>query len=220
MKESAPDGGPDENVFDIRQGVAISVFVKKGHDERPSRVKYADLWGSREEGKARYLSENDIKTTEWQGLEPMAPHFFFVPKQFVLSEEYERGWTLPDIFPLNSSGIKTHRDHLVIDFEQRRLESRIAEFRDQVLSDDEVRDRFRLRDTTYWRLSEARGKLRAREDWDQDFNLCLYRPFDIRPIYYSGEVVDRPRAEVMRHLLIDNLALVAGRAGHVIESET
>ena len=28
MGEKAPDGGPDENVFDIRQGVAISLMVK------------------------------------------------------------------------------------------------------------------------------------------------------------------------------------------------
>ena len=28
-KEKAPDGGKDENVFDIQQGVAISIFVRR-----------------------------------------------------------------------------------------------------------------------------------------------------------------------------------------------
>ncbi len=28
-KETAPDGSKDENVFDIQQGVAISIFIKK-----------------------------------------------------------------------------------------------------------------------------------------------------------------------------------------------
>jgi predicted helicase len=28
-KETAPDGGKDENVFDIQQGVSINIFVKK-----------------------------------------------------------------------------------------------------------------------------------------------------------------------------------------------
>ncbi len=28
-KEKAPDGSKDENVFDIQQGVAISIFIKK-----------------------------------------------------------------------------------------------------------------------------------------------------------------------------------------------
>src|SRR5204862_4755337 len=47
-KERAPDGGKDENVFDIQQGVAIGIFVK--HD-RPkvaavgdTTVQHAHLW--------------------------------------------------------------------------------------------------------------------------------------------------------------------------------
>lgn len=218
VKETAPDGSPDENVFDIRQGVAIALFVKRDCRGQ-AKVGYADLWGLRE-GKYRYLLENDIRTTNWQDLEPMAPYFFFVPKEFTLSEEYERGWIVPDIFPLHSSGIKTHRDHFAIDVEQKRLQSRIAEFRDEALSDDEVKERFKLRDTRDWKLSEARAKIQARENWDEDFNLCLYRPFDIRPIYYSGDVLELPRPEVMHHMLSDNMALVVGRAGHVVQSET
>jgi type I restriction-modification system DNA methylase subunit len=33
-KESAPDGGKDENVFDIQQGVAIGIFIKDGSREK------------------------------------------------------------------------------------------------------------------------------------------------------------------------------------------
>ena len=33
-KERAPDGSKDENVFDIEQGVAISLFVKRPGLER------------------------------------------------------------------------------------------------------------------------------------------------------------------------------------------
>ncbi|MCK4450692.1 MAG: hypothetical protein KAX26_08885, partial [Anaerolineae bacterium] len=219
VRETSPDGSPDKNVFDIRQGVAIALFVKEGKNEGPALVKYADLWGLREE-KYRYLLENDIRTTDWQELEPIVPYFFFVPKEFTFSEEYEREWSAPDIFPLNSRGIKTHRDNFVIDFEQKCLRSRIARFRDEALSDDEVRERFKLKDTGSWKLSEARAKLQTREDWDEDFNLCLYRPFDIRPIYYSRDVIDRPRPEGMHHMLESNVALVIGRAGHVVESET
>ena len=210
MGETAPDGGPDENVFDIRQGVAISLFVKGREAEDLARVKYADLWGLRK-GKYHYLWENDVSTTDWQALEPVSPHFFFVPKDFDLLNEYERGWSLPDIFPVNSSGLKTHRDHFVIDFEQEHLRARIAEFRDESLSDDELRERFKLGDIGSWKLSEARGKLQAREDWDKDFNLCLYRPFDVRPIYYSDAVITRPRFGVMQHMLRDNLAIVTTR---------
>jgi predicted helicase len=210
MGETAPDGGPDENVFDIRQGVAISLFVKKREGEGLAQVKYADLWGLRD-GKYCYLWENDVNTTEWQDLGPVAPYFFFVPKDLDLLSEYERGWSVADIFPVNSTGIKTHRDHFVIDFEEKRLRSRIAEFRDEALSDDEVRERFKLRDTRDWKLIEARVKLQERKDWDKDFNRCLYRPFDIRPIYYSGDVIELSRPEVMRHMLQENIALLTCR---------
>jgi predicted helicase len=44
-KERAPDGSKDENVFDIEQGVAISLFVKSPGLERG--VWRADLWGRR-----------------------------------------------------------------------------------------------------------------------------------------------------------------------------
>ena len=50
-KEAAPDGGKDENVFDIQQGVAIllAVKVKRAGDEMQAlaRVRHADLWGRR-----------------------------------------------------------------------------------------------------------------------------------------------------------------------------
>jgi len=214
MGETAPDGGPDENVFDIRQGVAISLFVKWASQtsevSKTSEVYYADLWGLRKD-KYCYLLENDISTTEWQELEPVAPYFFFVPKKFDLLSEYGRGWSIPDIFPVNSGGIKTHRDHFVIDFEEERLRSRIAQFRDETLSDDEVRERFKLRDTGSWKLSEARAQLRAREDWEENFDRCLYRPFDVRSIYYSRDVIDRPRFDVMCHMLKENIALLAMR---------
>ncbi|MBM4466156.1 MAG: hypothetical protein FJ014_11490 [Chloroflexi bacterium] len=214
MGETAPDGGPDENVFDIRQGVAIILAVRRpaqtSEVSKTSEVYYADLWGLRE-GKYLYLLENDVSTTDWQELEPVAPYFFFVPKDLDLLSEYERGWSVADIFPVNSTGIKSHRDHFVIDFEEKRLRSRIADFRDEAISDDEVRERFKLRDTRDWKLTEARAKLQERKDWDKDFNLCLYRPFDVRPIYYSGDVIELPRPEVMRHMLQENIALLTCR---------
>jgi hypothetical protein len=214
LGETAPDGGKDENVFDIRQGVAIALFVKKpaqtSEVSETSEVYYADLWGLRE-GKYRYLLENDVSTTDWQTLEPVSPYFFFVPKDLNLLSEYERGWSVPDVFPVNSGGIKTHRDHFVIDFDEKRLRSRIAEFRDKALSDDEVRERFKLKDTRDWKLPEARAKLQARKDWDKNFNYCLYRPFDIRPMYYSSDVIELPRPEVMYHMLRKNKALLTMR---------
>ena len=46
-KETAPDGSKGHNVFDIEQGVSISLLIKKQGLER--KVCHADLWGKRVE---------------------------------------------------------------------------------------------------------------------------------------------------------------------------
>jgi very-short-patch-repair endonuclease len=208
--ETTPDGSPDGNVFDIRQGVVIVLFVKTKKQNGLATVRHKELWGKRED-KYRYLAENDIKTTTWETLDPISPFFFFIPKDFRQLNEYEEGWKISDIFPTNSGGIKTHRDHFVIDFDEEPLKQRIMEFRDNSVSDSQVKERFKLRDTRDWKVNKARLALQSREDWKNDFRQCLYRPFDIRTIYYSGDVVELPRTEVMPHMLRDNKALLTMR---------
>ena len=69
-KEKAPDGGKDENVFDIQQGVAIGLFVKRQQTETECQVHHAELWGERE-GKYQWLLENEIESTKWRRVEPL-----------------------------------------------------------------------------------------------------------------------------------------------------
>jgi predicted helicase len=40
-QERSPDGGRDDNVFDIEQGTAVSLLIKTGHDNRNCR--YGDV---------------------------------------------------------------------------------------------------------------------------------------------------------------------------------
>jgi len=58
-KERAPDGSKDENVFDIEQGVAISLFIKKRGVTRC--IHRGDLWGKRIE-KYRTLANSEIRS--------------------------------------------------------------------------------------------------------------------------------------------------------------
>ena len=49
-RKEAPDGIKDENVFNIMQGICITVFVKTKHSNNElSKVYYKDLFGTREE---------------------------------------------------------------------------------------------------------------------------------------------------------------------------
>ncbi len=113
-KEICPDGSPDQNVFDIRQGVAIAFFVKRVGKEKTDAVVYhADLWGSRET-KYAWLDAHTLENTEWSELKPTSPAYLFVPRDSALESVYQRYPSVPDIFPVNSVGIVTARDKLTI----------------------------------------------------------------------------------------------------------
>lgn len=219
-KEKAPDGGKDENVFDIQQGVAIGLFVKRGKvQDKPVQVYHADLYGTRE-SKYAGLAENDVSTTRWQILKPQAPHYLFVPQDITLLPEYEHGWKITDIMPLNSSGIVTARDHFVIDFDAANLERRMHEFTNLSIDDSEIRQKYFggkgsskyvSGDTRGWKLSEARRKLSG-ENWKAYLGKVLYRPFDKRNIVYTPLMIDWPRPEVMLQVLTgNNLSLITSR---------
>ena len=87
--EKAPDGGEDKNVFDIRQGVAIAFFIKRGgKTKRDARVRHAETWGMRE-AKYTWLEEHDSADTDWQDLQPKPPFYLFVPQDQSGAEEYQ-----------------------------------------------------------------------------------------------------------------------------------
>jgi predicted helicase len=219
-RETCPDGGKDENVFDIQQGVAIGIFIKEADKEPSGRIRYADLWGLREK-KYQTLFETDINNTGWTELTPTSPFYFFNPYEEKLRPEYEQGWKVTEIFPINSTGIVTARDSIVIDFDSQRLIKRITEFADPSLTDDDLRHeyfgnkkegKYQPGDTRGWKLPDARKKLQSEQNLSACVKPCLYRPFDIRPIYYTSYMVDWSRPEVMRHMLAgENIALITSR---------
>lgn len=210
-KERCPDGSKDENVFDIQQGVAIGIFVKEQGKKGRGRVRYADLWGLRDL-KYEFLAKNSIESVEWQELKPRSPRYFFVPWEEELIQEYEEGWSIKDIFPVNSSGIVTARDHFVLDQDRNTLAKRIEDFRSERLSDEKVSEMFKLGDTETWKLREARQALRELENPSEFIQECLYRPFDVRWIFYHPAVIERPRPKVMRHMREgENLGLITTR---------
>lgn len=205
-KEVTPDGGKDENVFDIQQGVAIGILVKEAGKEPSGKIHYADLWGLRE-GKYQTLLETNIDHTEWTEIAPTSPFYFFNPFEDKLRPEYEQGWKVTDIFPTNCTGIVTARDSIVIDFDSQTLTKRIADFADPSLSDDDLRHKYFGNkqegkylpgDTRGWKLPDARKKLKSEQNLSPFIKRFLYRPFDTRFLYYTGYMVDWPRPEVMR----------------------
>ncbi|MBM3118493.1 MAG: DNA methyltransferase [Chloroflexi bacterium] len=212
-KERCPDGSKDENVFDIQQGVAIALFVKKKGLEK--KVFHSERWGLREV-KERWLLGNDVKTAKWQEIKPKSEFYLFVPRDEKLLDSYSKYPRITGIFPVNSVGVVTARDDFVIDFEQEALKRRIRTFRDKTLSDDVVRQAFRLKDKVGWKVSDVREKVSKDKDWEKAVTRILYRPFDVRWIFYHDEVIERSRKEVMRHMMQENVGLLTCRQQNTV----
>ena len=116
-KETCPDGSKDENVFDIMQGVSINLFVKtekKSKDEL-GKVYHKDLFGLRQE-KYEFLDEATIESIGYEEITPKAPMYFFVPKDFSLQNEYDKGFVVSDLFVHNSMGVTTGNDRELVSF--------------------------------------------------------------------------------------------------------
>ena len=154
-KEKAPDGGKDENVFDIQQGVAIGLFVKRGKSHgKTAQVFHADLYGSRD-SKYATLAEQDITTTQWHPIQPKSPAYLFAQQDALLMSEYELGFKLQDIFSTSSSCLNSLRDDFLVDFERHELESRLNDFCDAGFSDEQIKLKYKLADSRDWQLVAA-----------------------------------------------------------------
>ena len=217
-KETPPGGGRDVNVFAIQQGVAIGLFTKGATASRC--VCHADLWGDRE-GKYEWLMQHVSLDTEWTHLE-LAPSFYlFEPFNISGTDGYSDWHAINEVMPVNVTGIVTARDGFVIDFDRDALRCRIADLRSDSQSDDAIRKKYFVGkgskkyppgDSRGWKLPVARQKIRKDDQWDERYEPVLYRPFDIREIYYVPWMVDWPRTEAMPHMLAgENVALMTCR---------
>ena len=201
-KESAPDGSPDVNVFDIMQGVSINLFVKTGK-KKPSelgKVFHFDLFGKRE-FKYNLLTENSISSIKYKELPNVAPNYFFVGKDFEVQGIYDKGFKLSELFTLNNVGIVTARDEFTIHKSKLELQKTIEEFLS--LDDEAARIKFNLgKDVRDWQVNFAKKDLENNYPNKGLFAKLSYRLFDDRWTYYTGKSKGfhcYPRTEVMKH---------------------
>lgn len=217
-KERAPDGGPDKNVFDIRQGVAIGIFLKSDKVDREfARVFHADLWGERQMGrdggKYGWLAANSVASTQWTELEPKPPGYLFIQRDEALLSEYEAGWSVPDIFSLNGGpapGIVTTHDQFAISWTPEESASKVEHLL-ATTTEDEARQRWRLCSQNQWDYGRAKRELHE-GSWRDRIEPILYRPFDVRYTVFDRNVAVHRRERVMRHMLAkENIGLLVMR---------
>lgn len=211
-KERSPDGSKDENVFDIKQGVSISVFVKNKRKGSDSKVFYSDLWGLREE-KYKILDKGNIKSVKWETFEPKPPHYLFVPSSLNEERKVLDAPSLTEIFPSNSVGIVTARDKLTIGWSSEEIWKTVNDFISY--ESETARVKYSLgKDVRDWKVRLAQQDIMKDGPDKNKVVPILYRPFDKRYTYYTGRsrgFICMPRQETMNYMLEDNIALISVR---------
>lgn len=211
-KETAPDGSKDENVFDIRQGVAIALLIRDKKRKQKSQVFHADLYGLRKK-KYDWLNDHEFSQKNYNRIRPQSPYYFLVKREIEKIKKY-LGWQkINEIFPVNSVGIVTARDKLTICWSEPEIWNTVMNF--SRLEPELARQAYHLgKDARDWKVEFAQQDLINSGPDKSGITPILYRPFDIRYTYYTGKSRGfhcMPRPEVMRHMLEENIGLSVGR---------
>ncbi len=215
-KETAPGGGKDENVFDIQQGVAISILVKNPNAKQKG-VFHADFYGKRDE-KYKDCLENDIATTPWKQVTPTAPFYLFIPRDEKLVKKYESLWSITNIFDppgKPAPGLATQHDQFAISFTKDEALNKVKKLL-ATKTEEEARVLFRLCAQKQWSYEVAKKQL-ADGRYKEKVTQISYRPFDIRWTIYDSNVAVHRRVRVMHHMLAgENLAITSIRQASAI----
>ena len=216
-KETAPDGGKDENVFNIMQGVSINIFVKRKDAKKDAlaKVHYCDLFGKREE-KFDWLENKALDSVRWKTVTPQALMYFFVPKDFGLQGVYDAGFGLKELFIENGLGITSKRDEIAYQFSRPEIEAVVKDYCS--LDVEAVKFKYRVKSESNENLiSAAVSNIRETIGTGNHVSAAAYRPFDVRWTYYTDYnrgFLSRPAYKVMKHFALGtNLGLISGRQG-------
>ena len=209
--ETASGEGPEENVFDIVQGVSLFLGDRTTSTISDSSVFHYDRYGSRI-SKYSFLLDNTRTSTQFREIQPTEPFYLFVPHDAGLAQEWKKYVGLTDMFPKNSAGIITARDALVIAEDKRKLADQINKFSKTSSDEESVYEEFGFSKSKRFDLRQAQANLRRLDSFTRPIRRLLHRPFDERFIFFHPSVVwslSRPVADQMASG--KNLALIATR---------
>lgn len=202
IRETCPDGSKDENVFDIRQGVAVVIAGRAMNALVSEGVEYVDIWGERDR-KFEALSSSNLDHRI--RITPRDPDFSLLPQAEESDAVLRSSISINDMLPA-ICGIETKRDHFAIDFDSQALSRRLDEFCSHGGSEEEIKKQFQVHDND-WNVIEAKDLLK-RDGWKQFIRPCSVRPFDERSVIYCDFVLARSRGNEMASMRSGNIGII------------
>ena len=225
ISEYAPDGRTSETVFALRGqspgikvGTSIALLSRSGIDVDTSadrHILYRDFHQARADERRQALLDS-LDTDINAGYSALEPNLLLgLPfKPMAVSRDWFDWPALPELFPVNFSGVNTNRDAFVIDIDLARLKSRITDYFDKDLDDEQIGKLYPSAMGTRARYDPraVRRALRARGGPDETgFIRHAYRPFDIRWLYWEADtkLLNEKRPDYRPHVFEGNIWLSA-----------
>ncbi len=207
-------GTLDENVFDIRPGVAIFLGRRTDNASRPTKIRIGDVWGRRPK-KLKILTAATISDLPRTEAVAQWPRYLFAAHHEFMDAVYTGAPLVTELFPHNSNGVITKRDHFVVDFNREALLVRMSEFADTSIPDEAITEKYGVVSNYEWDMPRARRVMRFDPGCIRPY---LYRPFDYRWIYYDNVVIARPTHGIVDHAFNHNPMLIVGRSGDAVST--
>ena len=213
----SPDGSPDPSIFStegdpvgIQVGTAIATLVRKADHTPANKVGFRNLWGQGKREELTETAEADPDTL-YELLEPILQ--LGLPFAPTATDPNWFEWpTLPELFPIQFSGVNTNRDAFVVDIDLTSLKSRIGDYFNPELSHEELS---KLQPAAM--QSRARYNPRAVRDAllkrggpnEAGFIRYAYRPFDTRWLYWEADtkLLNEKRPDYRPHVFDGNIWL-------------
>jgi predicted helicase len=192
--ETTQDGGKDENVFDIQQGVSINIFVKSRRGVNPKLFHY-DVFGKRD-FKYDLLANSKLKDINFSELPFESPYYFFTPNNLNYESGYENYVSISDLFKFSNSGVKTDRDSLFVDLDKSVLSERFRKLLSNNYDTDFV-NKFRIINSGSFKITE---RIKGKTFNTSNIIKSNYRVFDDRFTYYDPSIISRPAQVVSKHI--------------------
>jgi hypothetical protein len=228
----APDGQPDPSVFStesnregIQVGTAVALLVRKNRREEvqaskgksqrlliaspTAEMQFRHLWGR--EKRAELIgtlgqSPRKIYETLKPPLEMGLP---FLPGR--TESGYFKWPLLTELFPVSFPGVKTSRDDFLVSMERDALLQRLKNYFDPNVSHEQMRSIAPdiMQNATRYEAIRIREELVERGFISNNVVRYLYRPFDVRWLYWEPEtkLLDEKRSEYFPNVFDGNVFL-------------
>jgi predicted helicase len=175
----------------------ISSLLQQSSQSTKANLYYTEVEKGSRKNKFNQINNLNVENkSEWTKLTYSYPDFYFEPKNIDLN--YQKWWSVKDIFKENGIGFVTARDKFVIDVDKNNLENRLKDYWDLENSEREILEKYKIKDYRNFKIE----KFRKENSFEKDkIIISNYRPFDQRWVYYDRYIVQEWQFKTEKHLL-------------------